>query len=101
MRQSLQLTSSAPHRQRVVVSECEGQPGRPYCKKLVLRGAQAKDTGYYRCYYKNVKVTIDGATAVSVYAFIRGESVATGSVIISAGYGLILGRNFSSVTKCI
>lgn len=72
VRQTQQLPSSAPHRTRVaVVSECEGQPGRPYCKRLVLRGTLAKDTGYYRCYYKNVQVMIDGTTAVSVYAFIR------------------------------
>uniref|UniRef100_A0A8C6TEL3 Vascular endothelial growth factor receptor 3 n=1 Tax=Neogobius melanostomus TaxID=47308 RepID=A0A8C6TEL3_9GOBI len=67
------LPSSAFHRQRAaVVSDCEGQLGRPYCKRLVLSGAQAKDTGYYRCYHKDVKV-IDGTTAVSVYAFIRGD----------------------------
>ncbi|XP_055015004.1 vascular endothelial growth factor receptor 3 [Boleophthalmus pectinirostris] len=72
VRQGQQLPSSAPHRQRgVVVSECEGQPGRPYCKRLVLRGAQAKDTGYYRCYYTNVKAIIEGTTAISVYVFIR------------------------------
>ncbi|KAK7922124.1 hypothetical protein WMY93_009026 [Mugilogobius chulae] len=72
VRQAKQLPSSAPQRQRsAVVSECEGQPGHPYCKRLVLRGAQAKDTGYYRCYYANVKAIIDGTTAVSVYAFIR------------------------------
>ncbi|XP_072294039.1 vascular endothelial growth factor receptor 3 isoform X2 [Eucyclogobius newberryi] len=70
--QAQQLPSSAPQRQRgAVVSECEGQPGRPFCKRLVLRGAQAKDTGYYRCYYTNVKAIADGTTAVSVYAFIR------------------------------
>uniref|UniRef100_A0AAV2MJC7 Ig-like domain-containing protein n=1 Tax=Knipowitschia caucasica TaxID=637954 RepID=A0AAV2MJC7_KNICA len=67
-----QLPSSAPQRlRRVVVSECEGQPGRPYCKRLVLRGAMAKDTGYYCCYYTSTKAIIDGTTAVSVYAFIR------------------------------
>lgn len=37
-------------------------------------GAQAKDTGYYRCYYKDVKAVIVGTTAVRVYVFIRGES---------------------------
>uniref|UniRef100_A0AAQ5YHH2 Vascular endothelial growth factor receptor 3 n=1 Tax=Amphiprion ocellaris TaxID=80972 RepID=A0AAQ5YHH2_AMPOC len=55
--------------------ECSGQPGRPYCKRLVLNGAQGKDTGHYRCYYKDVKAVIDGTTAVSVYVFVRGESL--------------------------
>uniref|UniRef100_A0A3B4AE65 Vascular endothelial growth factor receptor 3 n=1 Tax=Periophthalmus magnuspinnatus TaxID=409849 RepID=A0A3B4AE65_9GOBI len=69
-RQAQEPPSGAPQRQ-AVVSECEGHPGHPYCKRLVLSGAQAKDTGYYRCYYTNVKAIIDGTTAVSVYAFIR------------------------------
>uniref|UniRef100_A0A8C9Z8V6 Vascular endothelial growth factor receptor 3 n=1 Tax=Sander lucioperca TaxID=283035 RepID=A0A8C9Z8V6_SANLU len=51
--------------------QCPGQPGRPYCKSLVLNGAQARDTGYYRCYYKDVKAIIVGTTAVSVYVFVR------------------------------
>lgn len=46
--------------------------GGPYCKKLVLNGALSKDTGYYRCYYKDRKA-IDGTTAASVYVFVRGE----------------------------
>lgn len=70
-RQAQQLPTGVPQQRVAVVSECEGQPGRPYCKRLVLSGAQAKDTGYYRCYYKNVKAIIDGTTAVSIYAFIR------------------------------
>ncbi|KAK2849329.1 hypothetical protein Q5P01_009163 [Channa striata] len=58
--------------QRVaLVSECEGQTGSPYCKRLVLSSAQGKDTGYYKCYYKDVEVVIDGITAVSVYVFVR------------------------------
>lgn len=58
-----------------MVSECPGQPKRQYCKRLTLTAAQAKDTGYYRCYYKDVKDVIVGTTAVSVYVFIRGESL--------------------------
>lgn len=73
-RQTQQLTTHAPRERVAVVSECEGQPVRPYCKRLVLRGARAKDTGNYRCYYKDAKSIIDGTTAVSIYAFIRGES---------------------------
>lgn len=57
-----------------MVSECPGQPGRPYCKRLVLAGAKADDTGYFRCYYRDVKDIIIGTTAVSVYVFVRGES---------------------------
>lgn len=56
------------------VSECPGQPGRQYCKRLTLTAAQAKDTGFYRCYYKDVRDVIVGTTAVSAYVFVRGES---------------------------
>ncbi|KAM9834873.1 vascular endothelial growth factor receptor 3 isoform X2 [Syngnathus typhle] len=55
----------------VLVIECPGQPGSPYCKKLILNGTQARDTGYYRCHYKDVKAIIDGITAVSTYVFVR------------------------------
>lgn len=57
-----------------LVSECPGQLERPYCKKLVLNRALGKDTGYYRCYYKDAKVIVDRTTAVSVYVFVGGES---------------------------
>uniref|UniRef100_A0A7N8X062 Vascular endothelial growth factor receptor 3 n=1 Tax=Mastacembelus armatus TaxID=205130 RepID=A0A7N8X062_9TELE len=60
----------------VLVSECPGQPGKAYCKRLILTQAQGIDTGYYRCYYKHVKANIDGATAISVYVFIRGDDSA-------------------------
>uniref|UniRef100_A0AAQ5YM85 Vascular endothelial growth factor receptor 3 n=1 Tax=Amphiprion ocellaris TaxID=80972 RepID=A0AAQ5YM85_AMPOC len=70
-----QRTLEAPGQRVALVSECSGQPGRPYCKRLVLNGAQGKDTGHYRCYYKDVKAVIDGTTAVSVYVFVRGESL--------------------------
>uniref|UniRef100_A0A4W5KL22 Immunoglobulin domain-containing protein n=1 Tax=Hucho hucho TaxID=62062 RepID=A0A4W5KL22_9TELE len=53
--------------------QCPGEPGRPYCKTLVLSGAKGNDTGYYRCYYRDVKAVIDGTTAVAVYVFVRGE----------------------------
>ncbi|XP_058505209.1 vascular endothelial growth factor receptor 3 isoform X1 [Solea solea] len=70
-RQTQLSTPRDPRQTVVLVSECPGQHGLPYCKRLVLNRAQAKDTGYYRCYYKDVKAIIDGTTAVSVYAFIR------------------------------
>ncbi|XP_039976733.1 vascular endothelial growth factor receptor 3 isoform X2 [Xiphias gladius] len=70
-RQAHPSTPRAPGQRVALVSECPGQPGRPYCKRLVLNGAQGKDTGYYRCYYKDVKAIIDGTTAVSIYVFVR------------------------------
>uniref|UniRef100_A0A3Q3J0F3 Vascular endothelial growth factor receptor 3 n=1 Tax=Monopterus albus TaxID=43700 RepID=A0A3Q3J0F3_MONAL len=50
---------------------CLGRPGRPYCKRLVLNRTRGTDTGFYRCYYKDVKAIIDGTTAISVYVFVR------------------------------
>ncbi|KAI4819073.1 hypothetical protein KUCAC02_004353 [Chaenocephalus aceratus] len=70
-RQAQLSTPRTPGPRVVLVSECPGQPGRPYCKRLILNGAQAKDTGYYRCNYKDVKAIIVGTTAVSVYVFVR------------------------------
>ncbi|XP_034739086.1 vascular endothelial growth factor receptor 3 [Etheostoma cragini] len=70
-RQAHLPTTRTPGQRIALVSECPGQPGRPYCKSLVLIGAQAKDTGYYRCYYKDVKAMIVGTTAVSIYVFVR------------------------------
>lgn len=70
-RQAQLPSTGAPGQRVALVSECPGQPGRPYCKRLVLNGAQGKDTGHYRCYYKDVKAIIDGTTAVSVYVFVR------------------------------
>uniref|UniRef100_A0AAZ3PMF4 Vascular endothelial growth factor receptor 3 n=1 Tax=Oncorhynchus tshawytscha TaxID=74940 RepID=A0AAZ3PMF4_ONCTS len=52
-------------------ASCPGEPGRPYCKTLVLTGAKGNDTGYYRCYYRDVKTVIDGATAATLYVFVR------------------------------
>lgn len=61
-------------RRAALVSECPGQTGRQYCKRLTMTAAKAGDTGYYRCYYKDVRDVIVGTTAVSVYVFVRGES---------------------------
>lgn len=55
------------------VRECQGEPGKPYCKTLVLTRSHSDDTGYYRCFYQDVKVVRDGTTAVSVYVFVRGR----------------------------
>uniref|UniRef100_A0A8C7XBP3 Vascular endothelial growth factor receptor 3 n=1 Tax=Oryzias sinensis TaxID=183150 RepID=A0A8C7XBP3_9TELE len=70
-RQHQLMTTSAPQKRVALISECPGQPGRPYCKRLVLHAAQGKDTGYYQCYYKDVKAIIDGITAISIYVFVR------------------------------
>ncbi|XP_061642648.1 vascular endothelial growth factor receptor 3 isoform X3 [Phyllopteryx taeniolatus] len=71
-RQGQQAPLARPLGERaVLVIECPGQRGRPYCKKLILTRVQARDTGYYRCYYMDVKAIIDGTTAVSTYVFVR------------------------------
>uniref|UniRef100_A0A4W5PDN9 Ig-like domain-containing protein n=1 Tax=Hucho hucho TaxID=62062 RepID=A0A4W5PDN9_9TELE len=63
---------SVPVQRRAVwVLECPGEPGRPYCKTLVLTGAKGNDTGYYRCYYRDIKAVIDGTTAAALYVFVR------------------------------
>uniref|UniRef100_A0A8C1KIM5 Vascular endothelial growth factor receptor 3 n=1 Tax=Cyprinus carpio TaxID=7962 RepID=A0A8C1KIM5_CYPCA len=57
---------------RVVrVKECQGEPGKPYCKTLILTNTQANDSGYYRCFYQDIKAIIDGTTAVSMFVFVR------------------------------
>ncbi|XP_061691509.1 vascular endothelial growth factor receptor 3 [Syngnathoides biaculeatus] len=67
-----QAPLSRPQGERaVLVKECPGQRGMPYCKTLILTRVQARDTGYYRCYYMDVKAIIDGTTAVSTYVFVR------------------------------
>uniref|UniRef100_A0A7N6BFW0 Vascular endothelial growth factor receptor 3 n=1 Tax=Anabas testudineus TaxID=64144 RepID=A0A7N6BFW0_ANATE len=73
-RQAQLPITGGPGQRVALVSECPGTPGKPYCKKLVLNRALSKDTGYYRCYYKDAKVIVDRTTAVSVYVFVRGES---------------------------
>ncbi|XP_012989053.3 vascular endothelial growth factor receptor 3 isoform X2 [Esox lucius] len=58
-------------RRALWVLECQGEPGLPYCKTLVLTGAKGNDTGNYRCYYRDIKAVIEGTTAASVYVFVR------------------------------
>ncbi|KAM8848577.1 vascular endothelial growth factor receptor 3 [Synchiropus picturatus] len=58
-------------RRSALVSECPGQRGKPYCKRLLLTAALARDTGHYRCFYTDVKERIEGTTAVSVYVFVK------------------------------
>uniref|UniRef100_A0A7N6C0T6 Vascular endothelial growth factor receptor 3 n=1 Tax=Anabas testudineus TaxID=64144 RepID=A0A7N6C0T6_ANATE len=80
-RQAQLPITGGPGQRVALVSECPGTPGKPYCKKLVLNRALSKDTGYYRCYYKDAKVIVDRTTAVSVYVFVRGErrSISSGN----------------------
>ncbi|XP_032410273.1 vascular endothelial growth factor receptor 3 [Xiphophorus hellerii] len=68
--QQFQTTRSLGQR-TIFISECPGQNGQQYCKRLVLHGAQGKDTGYYRCHYKDINAIIDGTTAVRIYTFVR------------------------------
>uniref|UniRef100_A0A6Q2XDI5 Vascular endothelial growth factor receptor 3 n=1 Tax=Esox lucius TaxID=8010 RepID=A0A6Q2XDI5_ESOLU len=64
--------ASLPGQRRALwVLECQGEPGLPYCKTLVLTGAKGNDTGNYRCYYRDIKAVIEGTTAASVYVFVR------------------------------
>ncbi|XP_066572635.1 vascular endothelial growth factor receptor 3 isoform X1 [Amia ocellicauda] len=60
-----------PGQQAVWVEECQGEPGKPYCKTLVLTGARANNTGLYRCFYRDIKAVIDGTTAASTYVFVQ------------------------------
>ncbi|XP_069510187.1 vascular endothelial growth factor receptor 3 isoform X2 [Ambystoma mexicanum] len=53
------------------VEECDGTMAKPYCKVFTLTGAQANDTGYYRCYYKHIRARFEGTTLVSTYVFVR------------------------------
>uniref|UniRef100_A0A4W4F3F1 Vascular endothelial growth factor receptor 3 n=1 Tax=Electrophorus electricus TaxID=8005 RepID=A0A4W4F3F1_ELEEL len=53
------------------VKECQGEPGKPYCKILVLTQSGSDDTGYYHCFYQDIKAIIDGTTAASIYVFVR------------------------------
>ncbi|XP_061901702.1 vascular endothelial growth factor receptor 3 isoform X2 [Entelurus aequoreus] len=70
-RQAQTPSTRFPGERAVLVSECPGQRGRPYCKRLILNRANAQDTGRYLCYYQDVKAIIDGTTAVSIYVFVR------------------------------
>ncbi|KAM6977833.1 vascular endothelial growth factor receptor 3 [Aplochiton taeniatus] len=69
-RQAQLQPTSSPGQRSVLVTECQGEPGKPYCKTLVLSGAQGNDTGSYRCYYRDIQAVIDGTTAVSIYVFV-------------------------------
>ncbi|XP_040029735.2 vascular endothelial growth factor receptor 3 [Gasterosteus aculeatus] len=103
-RQDQLPTTRAPGQRVALVSECPGQPGRPYCKRLVLAGAKADDTGYFRCYYRDVKDIIIGTTAVSVYVFVRDpEQPFLRPHSYNGGTALILISRFSThvVVPCL
>ncbi|XP_067240861.1 vascular endothelial growth factor receptor 3 isoform X2 [Chanodichthys erythropterus] len=70
-RQQQQSPSDSPGHRAVRVKECQGETGKPYCKSLILTDAQANDSGYYRCFYQDIKAVIDGTTAASVFVFVR------------------------------
>ncbi|KAM9310211.1 LOW QUALITY PROTEIN: vascular endothelial growth factor receptor 3 [Pholidichthys leucotaenia] len=104
-----QLPATKTPGQRVVlVSECPGQPGRQYCKRLVLKVAQGRDTGYYCCYYKDVKNIIVGTTAVNIYVFVRDPehpflSRGDNGSGVGQGLGTILITRFSKrvIVPCL
>ncbi|XP_048032498.1 vascular endothelial growth factor receptor 3 isoform X2 [Megalobrama amblycephala] len=70
-RQQQQSPGDSPGHRAVRVKECQGETGKPYCKSLILTDAQANDSGYYRCFYQDIKAVIDGTTAASVFVFVR------------------------------
>uniref|UniRef100_A0A8C1N022 Vascular endothelial growth factor receptor 3 n=1 Tax=Cyprinus carpio TaxID=7962 RepID=A0A8C1N022_CYPCA len=47
------------------------EPGKPYCKTLILTNTQANDSGYYRCFYQDIKDIIDGTMTASIFVFVR------------------------------
>ncbi|KAL2077803.1 hypothetical protein ACEWY4_027307 [Coilia grayii] len=63
--------AGVPGPRAVWVNECRGEPGKPYCKTLVLSNAQGNDTGHYRCFYQDIRAVTDGITASSIYVFVR------------------------------
>ncbi|KAG5263725.1 hypothetical protein AALO_G00267910 [Alosa alosa] len=63
--------TGGPGPRAVRVEECQGEAGKPYCKTLTLSNAQGNDTGYYRCFYQDIRAIIDGTTAASVYVFVK------------------------------
>uniref|UniRef100_A0A671S6F2 Vascular endothelial growth factor receptor 3 n=1 Tax=Sinocyclocheilus anshuiensis TaxID=1608454 RepID=A0A671S6F2_9TELE len=73
-RQDQQSPVDTPGHRAVRVKECQGEPGKPYCKTLILTNTQANDSGYYRCFYQDIKAIIDGTTAASIFVFVRGEN---------------------------
>ncbi|XP_050960376.1 vascular endothelial growth factor receptor 3 isoform X1 [Labeo rohita] len=70
-RQDQQSPTDTPGHRAVRVKECQGEPGKPYCKTLILTNTQADDSGYYRCFYQDIKAVIDGTTAASIFVFVR------------------------------
>ncbi|KAL0176746.1 hypothetical protein M9458_029076, partial [Cirrhinus mrigala] len=70
-RQDQQSPTDTPGHRAVRVRECQGEPGKPYCKTLILTNTQANDSGYYRCFYQDIKAIIDGTTAASTFVFVR------------------------------
>ncbi|XP_052470151.1 vascular endothelial growth factor receptor 3 isoform X3 [Carassius gibelio] len=70
-RQDQESPVDIPGHRAVRVKECQGEPGKPYCKTLVLTNTEANDSGYYRCFYQDIKAIIDGTTAVSMFVFVR------------------------------
>uniref|UniRef100_A0A672JW67 Vascular endothelial growth factor receptor 3 n=1 Tax=Sinocyclocheilus grahami TaxID=75366 RepID=A0A672JW67_SINGR len=70
-RQDQQSPVDTPGHRAVRLKECQGEPGKPYCKTLILTNTQANDSGYYRCFYQDIKYIIDGITAVSIFVFVR------------------------------
>ncbi|KAI1898038.1 hypothetical protein AGOR_G00068210 [Albula goreensis] len=70
-RQERSQVAELPGQRALWVKDCQGEPGRPYCKTLQLTGACGNDTGHYRCFYRDIKAIIDGTTAASVYVFVR------------------------------
>uniref|UniRef100_A0A8C1N078 Vascular endothelial growth factor receptor 3 n=1 Tax=Cyprinus carpio TaxID=7962 RepID=A0A8C1N078_CYPCA len=73
-RQDQQSSVDTPGHRAVRVKECQGEPGKPYCKTLILTNTQANDSGYYRCFYQDIKDIIDGTMTASIFVFVRGEN---------------------------
>ncbi|XP_023694602.1 vascular endothelial growth factor receptor 3 isoform X3 [Paramormyrops kingsleyae] len=70
-RQDQLKPSLVPDHRAIWIRECQGESGNPYCKSLVLTSAQSRDTGYYQCFYRDIKAVVEGTTAVSIYVFVR------------------------------
>ncbi|KAI7801265.1 vascular endothelial growth factor receptor 3 isoform X1 [Triplophysa rosa] len=70
-RQEQQPPADTPGDRAVRVKECQGEAGKPYCKTLILPNSEADDSGYYRCFYQDIRAVIDGTTAASIYVFVR------------------------------
>ncbi|XP_067852056.1 vascular endothelial growth factor receptor 3 isoform X2 [Heptranchias perlo] len=70
-RKSASYRSDEPGGRTVIIKECDGSVREQYCKIFTLLGARANDTGYYRCFYHFIEPIVDGATATSVYIFVK------------------------------